>query len=66
MRKIPNKNIFKKRKQKTPNKQANKQTNKHRGSESLLEARQWWSTPLIPWEAEAGRFLSSRPAWSTE
>jgi hypothetical protein len=33
-------------------------------------ARQWWHTPLIfnpsTWEAEAGRFLSSRPAWSTE
>jgi hypothetical protein len=31
-------------------------------------ARQWWRTPLIParWEAEAGRFLSLRPAWSTE
>jgi hypothetical protein len=24
----------------------------------------WWHTPLIP-EAEAGGFLSSRPAWST-
>jgi hypothetical protein len=26
--------------------------------------RVWWRTPLIP--AEAGRFLSSRPAWSTK
>jgi hypothetical protein len=27
----------------------------------------WWHTPLIPAEeAEAGGFLSSRPAWSTE
>jgi hypothetical protein len=31
------------------------------------ESRAWWGTPLIPTrEAEAGRFLSSRPAWSTE
>ena len=30
-------------------------------------ARQWWHmcNPST-WEAEAGRFLSSRPAWSTE
>jgi hypothetical protein len=28
---------------------------------------QWWHTPLIPaLGAEAGRFLSSRPVWSTE
>jgi hypothetical protein len=31
-------------------------------------SRQWWHTLLIPafWEAEAGGFLSLRPAWSTE
>jgi hypothetical protein len=31
-------------------------------------AGQWWRTPLIPapGEAEAGGFLSSRPAWSTK
>ena len=31
-------------------------------------AGRWWHTPVIPalWEAEAGGFLSSRPAWSTE
>jgi hypothetical protein len=31
-------------------------------------AGQWWCMPLIPadWEAEAGRYLSSRPAWSTK
>jgi hypothetical protein len=35
---------------------------------SINKARQWWHIPLIPstWEAEAGRFLSLRPAWSTE
>ena len=27
----------------------------------LFPARQWWHMPLIPWEAEAGGFLSSRP-----
>ena len=30
-----------------------------------VEAGWGWHTPLIP-EAEAGGFLSSRPAWSTE
>jgi hypothetical protein len=32
------------------------------------ETRQgWWRSPLIPaLEAEAGGFLSSRPAWSTK
>ena len=31
-------------------------------------AGQWWCMPVIPalWEAEAGGFLSSRPAWYTE
>jgi hypothetical protein len=32
-------------------------------------AQQWWCTPLISAlgiKAEAGGFLSSRPAWSTE
>ena len=31
-------------------------------------AGRWWSMPVIPalWEAEAGGFLSSRPAWSTK
>jgi hypothetical protein len=29
-----------------------------------MVSRVWWRMPLIP--AEAGRFLSSRPAWSTE
>jgi hypothetical protein len=31
-------------------------------------SRVWWHTPLIPGtrEAEAGGFLSSRPAWSTK
>ena len=35
---------------------------------SSPSAGQWWRTPLIPalWEAEAGGFLSSRLAWSTE
>jgi hypothetical protein len=26
----------------------------------------WWGTPLIPAQAEAGEFLSSRPAWSSK
>jgi hypothetical protein len=26
----------------------------------------WWHTPLIPAEAEAGGFLTLRPAWSTK
>jgi hypothetical protein len=33
------------------------------------KGRQLWCTPLInprTWEAEVGRFLSLRPAWSTE
>ena len=36
----------------------------------FFSAGQWWRMPVIPalWEAEAeaGGFLSSRPAWSTE
>jgi hypothetical protein len=48
-----------------------------RGSSPALTVR-WWRMPLISalgrqsafnpstWEAEAGGFLSSRPAWSTE
>jgi hypothetical protein len=33
----------------------------------LLQARRWWhSFNPSTWEAEAGRFLSLRPAWSTE
>ena len=37
-------------------------------TENTNEARQWWRTLVIPglWEAEAGGFLSLRPAWSTE
>jgi hypothetical protein len=33
-----------------------------------FKSQAWWRTPLIPAlrEAEAGRFLSSRPAWSTK
>ena len=37
-------------------------------SRFVFEASHWWYTPLIPalrMQAEAGRFLSSRPAWST-
>jgi hypothetical protein len=35
---------------------------------NFIVAGQQWLTPLNPstWEAEAGGFLSSRPAWSTE
>ena len=38
-------------------------------SKAQQSARQWWHTPLIPEEeaeAEAGGFLSSRPAWTRE
>ena len=37
-------------------------------SRFVFEAGFWWCTPLIPalrMQAEAHRFLSSRPAWST-
>ena len=37
-------------------------------SRFVFEAGHWWYTPLIPalgMQAEAGRFLSSMPAWST-
>ena len=37
-------------------------------SRFVFEAGHWWYMPLIPalgMQAEAGRFLSSRPAWST-
>jgi hypothetical protein len=37
-------------------------------SKLVSHSQAWWYTPLIPalGEAEAGRFLSSRPAWSTK
>ena len=38
------------------------------GLEKKVTAGQWWGMPVIPalWEAEAGKFLSLRPAGSTE
>jgi hypothetical protein len=40
----------------------------HNQNKNPRSCRAWWRTPLIPalWEAEAGGFLSSRPAWSTK
>ena len=39
-----------------------------RSLSSRLAQVRWWDLAFYPstWEAEAGRFLSSRPAWSTE
>jgi hypothetical protein len=39
-----------------------KSEHKHK---EIIQAGQWWHTPST-WEAEAGGFLTSRPAWSTK
>ena len=47
-------------------KQTIKETNKQTNKKAFL-ARRWWRMPVIwaLWEAETGRFLNSRPTWST-